>query len=415
MPITNDKQITINGITFSFGEFTANPSQYFSMIEPLFRSATLRKKDREINDEHSYLNRLFYLCYYKKGLAAGSNQTEARAIRTRVPRNTRRVAAAQLSEEYQILDALGIDVIKKNSKYSRILFKNSGNAARMKTEEMDKLVDALKSNCSFNRNAIKDMRIGVELEFIGEAGHVDEFNRKIVKLVGDDRYYCPLSYSHNNGSQWVLGVDGSINYNGRNERGYELTSPILDPNSEKDMAELKAVIDLVKDTFNARTNKSCGTHIHMSFNTKDLTKDQKIELKKYFARSYRDNEEEVFDKVVPTNRRKNRARYAHSMNGYMLGRRYQKLNFCNDESNNSLMHLEFRQLDGTLDYDKISAWIKLQKIFTEITMSNFKNKDDVNDNHTVKYTIESVITDKTFNTADVESLLKEGSLAKLAS
>lgn len=411
MPITNDKQITINGLTFSFGEFTANPAQYLPMVTPLFREATLRHKDREINDEHSYLNRLFYLCYYKKGLAAGSDQTVARVTRTRVPRTTRAIAAAQMTDEYRILDALGIDVVKKNPKYSKIVFKNSGNIARMKTEEMDKLVDAIKANPQFKRKEITDMRVGVELEFVGKRGNISDFNSKMNKLVGADRFECPLHYNHNNGNAWVLGTDGSINYNGCDERGYELTSPILDPNSEKDMAELKAVTELVKDVFSGHTNKSCGTHVHMSFDTDMQTEDQKRNLKRYFARSYRDNESEVFDKVVPNNRRENHARFSRSMDRYSLGTRYQKLNFLNDDSRRSLLHLEFRQLDGTLEYDKISSWIKLQKLFAEVTMSNFKHKDELDDNETVKYTIESVLTDKAFNTADVESLLKEGKLA----
>jgi len=410
MPITNDKQITINGLTFSFGEFTANPDQYLPMVTPLFREATLRHKDREINDEHSYLNRLFYLCYYKKGLAAGSDQTVARVTRTRVPRTTRAIAAAQMTDEYRILDALGIDVVKKNPKCSKIIFKNSGNIARMKTEEMDKLVDAIKANHQFKRKDIKDMRVGVELEFIGKCGNITEFNSKMNKLVGVDRFECTLSYTHNKGDAWILGTDGSLRYSS-GERGYELTSPKLDPNSEKDMAELKAVTELIKDVFSGYTNKSCGTHVHMSFDTDMQTEDQKRNLKRYFARSYRDNESEVFDKVVPSNRRANRAYYSRSMDRYSLSTRFQKLNFLNDDSRRSLLHLEFRQLDGTLDYDKISSWIKLQKLFAEITMFNFKYKDELDDNETVKYTIESVLTDKTFNTADVESLLKEGKLA----
>lgn len=410
MPISADKQIIVDGIIFSLNELRANADKYLPMITPMFRAATLRQKDRE--DTAAYLGRLFYLCYYKKGLAADSNQAQrrTRTPRERVPRTTRSIAANQIAaESSSILNALGIDVIKYNPTISRIMFKNSGNQYKIKNSEMDSLIESIKSKPNFKRNKL-NVKIGVELEFIGRRGHVDTFNSRMRDLVGD-RYECALRYIHNDGNKWILGTDGSLRYTNSGERGYELTSPILDPDSKSDMEELKNVTNLVQEIFSAYTNRSCGTHIHMSFNTGLLTKEHKRELKKFLAASYEKNEDTVFDKVVPNCRRGNHSRWCRRVSVWDTQDRYRKINFQNDDyTKPENMHLEFRQLDGTLDFAKIHSWIKLQRMFVELTVGSFNKKDNYEENSIREYTIEAALTDKTFNTVDVEYLLKEGKL-----
>jgi hypothetical protein len=70
------------------------------------------------------------------------------------------------------------------------------------------------------------------------------------------------------------------------------------------------------------------------------------------------------------------------------------------------LHLEFRQLDGTLDYNKIVAWIKIQRLFVQIANATYKNYKKTCE--IKEFTIEEAINDKCFNSDDVESLLKEG-------
>ena len=410
MPISMDKQITINGITFSLRQAIESPDSYMPMITPLFRASTLRYKERELYNYDAYVGRLFYLCYYKKGLAADNSgsATVTRERRTRVSRTTRQVAENQLSDENKILNVLGIDIIKRNPKISKVLFKNSGNQYKMKTEEIDAFITSIKSKPKFKRNKL-DLSFGVELEFIGTCGRIDVFNRKMYDLVGEDRYDCLLRYNHNDGKKWVLGTDGSLHATGCGERGYELTSPIYKVYSDEDMEELNSVLSLIKEVFDGHTNRSCGTHIHMSFNC-GMTKDDKKKLISHFGHAYASSEESMFDKVVPARRRGNNSRWCRSMKYFYSGQRYQKLNFTNDNRNSSIFHIEFRQLDGTLDYNKIRSWIKLQTLFVELTMNSYKKFVD-SDSYPEGIKIEDAVLDKSFNTADIESLLTEGKIA----
>ena len=86
--------------------------------------------------------------------------------------------------------------------------------------------------------------------------------------------------------------------------------------------------------------------------------------------------------------------------------RYRKLNFNNVNKDSDNMHLEFRQLDGTLDFDKIYSWIKLQKLFVDMTMNTWKKECDDLDKP-VKIELEDVILyDATYDNGVVENLMK---------
>ena len=92
------------------------------------------------------------------------------------------------------------------------------------------------------------------------------------------------------------------------------------------------------------------------------------------------------------------------------------------------LHLEFRQLEGTLDFGKIYAWIKVLKTFTDVMLDTYKktNKqhiaEGVNSNgenndpvailplNYTEYTIpemniEDIIMDLEFTEDNIENLL----------
>jgi hypothetical protein len=392
--LTLTQKLNVNDTVFSLEQFLRSPGKYMPLFNSVLSTSTL---NREVDEcDLSYYCRLFATAFYKKRF--GIDIPSASTI-NRTARSERHVLTDEASK---ILDAFGISVIKHNAKISKVLFKSSGTEYKMQNDNIDLLLESIKNKTKLTRRK-KAVKIGVELEFIGDY-NVIEFNEAMTALVGADRYAPLLRYNHNDGTKWVLGTDGSLRWQGRNLRGYEMTSPVLDPSSKKDMAELRNVIELIKTKLNGETNRSCGTHVHMSFDCECSSE----RMCRYFAKSYHNNEESCFDKLVPKSRVN--SRWCRSSNWQVIGGRYYKLNLCNTARGSQSMHLEFRQLDGTLDYNKIVAWVKLQKLFVELTCKNY-NKDIATAEATVpSFTVNEVIFDKSFNQQEVEALLTMGKI-----
>ena len=155
MTISGNKQIRVNGTTFSFNALLYYPTKYLPLIIPFFRTSSLIQKDGE--SDEAYLNRLFSACYYKKGLAADTINSRLNSATQHRHRMSRREAESLAIENSNILNALGIDVVKYNSKISKVLFKSSGNQYRMNNAEMEKLVESIKSKPNFKRKKLKVM------------------------------------------------------------------------------------------------------------------------------------------------------------------------------------------------------------------------------------------------------------------
>ena len=392
MPVVS-KRITIDNVTFSLNALIVNPNKYLPLMQIQLRANVFAKRANEDNER--YLTRIFNAIYRS---TAGTVTTPSGTRRTCTP-----IPLTTGCEK--ILNALGIELVKRCPKRSSIMFKHSGNKYRMNNDEMNKLLESIKKKTSFRRKYHPKFLIGVELEFIGNRNKVEAFNTAMYNLVGGDRYNPEMSYNKNRGSKWVLGTDGSVHAGGSLSsayRGFELTSPILNPNSKKDMLELKKVTVLIKDIMGGTVNATCGTHIHMSFPVESVITD---ELIMHFARSYRKSENTLFDKVVPLRRRGNRAHYSKTVSVVYLWDRYRKLNFNNVEKNTKNMHLEFRQLDGTLDYDKIYAWCKLQQLFVEMTLDTYDKKCE-DTMKPIEIELNDVIIKKAVTEDCIESLMK---------
>lgn len=394
----NSKQIIIDNEIFSFADLMANPSMYMLKLRPLFRASTLIPRPTDTDEDFYW--RLFYLLYYKRsGYAVNGNVTITSNSST-----TRRTRRARVIEDdsCQILSALGIDVVKHNPKISKVIFKNSGNIYRMKNSDMDILAEAIKKNNSFDHCDL-DISIGVELEFCGNRRNLQDFEDAMIKLVGKDRFENLGCYNKNKGVKWILGTDCSVDpRRGYPYSGFELTSPILHFN-KKDMDELKAVCECIVNTMEGYTNNSCGTHVHMSFTCDSATEDFCL----HFAKSYRYSEAKLFDRLVPKRRQGNNSRWCRSTSThYVWSTRYQKLNFSNVKKDSKNMHLEFRQLDGTLDYEKLRSWIKLQKMFCELTINSWMESQHCDDEKITRLNLDDIVTCKEFNMYEVESLMK---------
>lgn len=390
------QRLTIDNTTFSLNAFIANPNAYLPIVQRHVRASAFIQKESE-NIER-YVTRLFKSLLNHFNSIPSTDTTQA--VRTSVT----------LDEKCNdILSAMGIDIVKKCPKRSSILFKNSGNKYRVSNDELNKLVNKYnnsKSFCVESEIDTSNISIGVELEFIGKCNQYSTFISEMINLVGKKRFIDAGCYTKNDGNAWILGKDCSVKPKGHQcgcgMRGYEITSPILHLDKKEDFIELMNVCNLIVNVFKGEVNATCGTHVHMSFPVEKATDD----LVKHFARSYKRSETTLFDKVVPDRRRENHAYYSRSINMSHVWDRYRKLNFNNVKKDSDNMHLEFRQLDGTLDFDKIYSWIKLQKLFVDMTMNTWKK--ECNDlDKPVKIELEDVILyDATYDNGVVENLMK---------
>ncbi len=401
MPVINGiTKVTIDNVSFSFNALVANPNKYLPLMQPLFTARTFARKANETYGK--YLRRLFNTLNKRQtGSSTTTSDTTSDTTRSRQHRNE------PIGEENEkILNAMGIDVVKTAPASLSIVFKNTGNKYRMKRNVMLTLVDTFKKSYDWDPVHKVPIKFGIELEFVGNLDKLTEFNEAMYKLVGKDRYNPVMSYHKNNGKQWELGKDYSVkcdrdHWNG-NFRGLELTSPVFNLNSKKDLNELKAVCKLVEEKFEGAVNNTCGTHAHMSFPVDVANED----LVKHFARSYRKSEDTLFDKCVPNNRKGNKARYARSVNLNYIWDRYRKLNFCNVKKDSKEMHLEFRQLNGTLDYNTIIAWCKLQQLFINLTLDTWGIDDIDVEERPVEVQLEEIVVGENFDKSTNETLMK---------
>ena len=397
MPSNTIRKLTIGNKSFSLNALIANPDAYLPLMQQLVSASVFERKASETSDH--YFARLFNLLYSKQNRRSNIGNTATHAPRTSIP----------LDENCNaILSALGIDVVKKCPKRSSVMFKSSGNSYKMNNEEIIKLAEAVKHDMKFKVNhklLNSDVSFGVELEFIGKRDQINAFADAMNKAVGADKFVICGCYHKNTGKTWELGNDCSVQPRGSQcgcgMAGYELTSPIFNLNSKKDLHELETVCNIVKTHFSGVTNRTCGTHIHMSFPVEKAS-DTLIE---HFVRSYSKSEASLFDKLVPSERRENKARYARAASVNDMQDRYRKINVTKVKRNSNNMHLEFRQLDGTLEYDKIISWVKLQKLFCEMTMDSF-HREMANEDKSIQIELGDVIVMHQLGIESIEPLMK---------
>lgn len=427
-----DDYINNTDINNSFYD-NLNSTRYFRHLTSFFRMRSIHQKYGESVEQ--FLTRLFYQAYYKKGFALcngrGTHRVagETTTARTRTTRNIRN--NEELQEQLSVLNELGLDVTSCNNRSARIVFKHSGKEYRISTDELKKLSNSLdkKHDFSHERNFT---RIGVEIEFFGSINKRHAFCEAMKKLVGENQLAVTDRYNHNDGQMWVLGRDGSLRRSPnmcQAAQGFELTSPILMLNDEQDIETLEKVIELIKTEFDGEVNKTCGLHVHLSVPYMHPSYD----LKKYLAHAYKVNESICFDKVVE--RRRVNSRWAISCDPENTSSRYHKLNLCHMNVADEQLHLEFRQLEGTLDFGKIYAWVKLLKTFTDIMLDTYKKTNEqriaesVNNNNAdnnpvaispLNYTeykipemnLEDIIMDLEFTEDNIENLLVMSKKAK---
>lgn len=163
-------------------------------------------------------------------------------------------------------------------------------------------------------------------------------------------------YNHrDNKTYFKIVSDSSLQGDNTNE----VVSPILKGN--KGLNSLKAMCDTLA-AVDARVNRSCGLHVHIG--AENLSDDHYVRIVRNYQKL-----ESVIDSFMPNSRRGNNSRWCHSLQGVdfsrcttkrdvydaMHGDRYYKVNAVA-----YLRHktIEFRQHSGTVEYEKISNWVK---------------------------------------------------------
>lgn len=178
-------------------------------------------------------------------------------------------------------------------------------------------------------------------------------------------------YNHRDSEiSWKIVTDGSLNGNNT----FELVSPILQ--GEAGIQELEKVCRVLNEC-RAKVNQSCGTHVHMDAQGMPLQTWKNI-YKNYIRL------ENVIDAFMPESRRNNC--YCHTFRNYtnlegkieaarsldgiasiFSNNRYYKINPVSYSRHNTC---EFRQHSGTVEFEKISTWVRFLNNLIDYSANN---------------------------------------------
>jgi hypothetical protein len=270
-------------------------------------------------------------------------------------------------------------------------------------------------NYGFVQNVYAKMRAEGRLNFITQTISTNTFNRRfgvefeaynvdkttLNRALNSAGINCEIEgYNHMTRRHWKIVNDGSLIGNNT----FELVSPILV--GEAGLRELEIVCRVLTEC-GAKVNKSCGTHIHFDAVGFDLNTWKRIYIN-YFRL------ENTIDGFMPRSRRtntfceslKNIHRFEpkiescttlNEIASVFSHRRYYKINPVSYARHNTC---EFRQHSGTVEYIKISNWIKFLNNLVEYSKENL----------VIEKTLESL---NNFNDSSLVDYLKERTL-KLA-
>ena len=199
---------------------------------------------------------------------------------------------------------------------------------------------------------IQNLTFGVELEL-----HTRNPNGAAAAVAAAIGKPCPVEgYNHYDRGHWKVVTDGSLG----GGDGWEFVSPPL--KGEEGLAELKKVLETLVAQ-GATVGRDCGTHVHVGVGT-----DPDLGFLKRLMKGYAVYESAI-DTVMAPSRRGNVNTYCRSLTtipltqidaatsryaliSLMRAGRFTKLNL-------TMRHptVEFRQHQGTLEYDKLSNWV----------------------------------------------------------
>lgn len=206
---------------------------------------------------------------------------------------------------------------------------------------------------------MRQIKIGVEIEFFGVnyLTVLEALRRKGIAVSYE-------GYTHVVMDSWKLVTDVSVNSSNTGlGKGLELVSPIL--YGDEGLDELQIVMDTL-NSIGAKVDKSCGLHVH--HDVADYEIQNFVSLHNLYY-----NYQKAIDSVLPKSRRTEQInRYCRplskkdlmqmqeprSINSFAswMGTRYLVLN---SQSYVKYGTIEFRQHSGTVEFEKLEAWIVL--------------------------------------------------------
>lgn len=206
---------------------------------------------------------------------------------------------------------------------------------------------------------MRNIKIGVEIEFfgVGCSTVIDALRNEGIRV-------DYMGYTHEVVSGWKLVTDVSVTGYGTGVgKGLELVSPIL--YGDEGLDELQLVMNTLEN-IGARVDKSCGLHVHHDI--ADYSVENIVSLYRMYY-----NYSKGIDSILPKSRRTDgRNPYCKKLSrseidelnscrtvsqvSYSFSTRYVSLN-C--KSYVKYGTIEFRQHSGTIDFEKLEAWIVL--------------------------------------------------------
>lgn len=230
--------------------------------------------------------------------------------------------------------------------------KKSGKSLSEKKELCIKLgmrprdIEYLEFTGFFNE---KCLTFGVEIEC--------DVRRDRIEAIGNPAFnFCYERYNHtDNRSYYKFVTDGSVH----GDSPIECVSPILDDNADG-LKSLETCLRVL-NTAGASVNSSCGLHVHVGVG--EYAGEEIVNIYKNYQKL-----ERLIDSFMAPSRRGNNAYYADSILGYdynlchapgditniMFGRYFK----VNPQAYDRHKTVEFRQHQGSVDYKKISMWVK---------------------------------------------------------
>jgi len=218
---------------------------------------------------------------------------------------------------------------------------------------------------------------GVELEVVSMSPTA---RQDVIAKLNEQGIVCRSEgYNHSTRPHWKIVMDSSVGVRGG--VGFEIVSPVL--KGQDGIEQIRKVCAVLSD-LGVSVNKSCGMHVH--HDARDYKQLHLERLVRFYARA-----EKQVDMLVAPSRRGAGARYCKSLvpsleNGSverhaMRGScRYHKLNV---QSFYRQATVEFRHHQGTVDADKVVAWLA----FTQAIVVRCKRAMKITDHKLTWYDV----------------------------